>query len=115
MDVTLELDTTYHERKKDNNPHQEKKNEASNSSSSHNQNSSSSSHMKKNFRVDKRDMPNSCLLNRNHKLMSSEKERRIKEGMCTSFGGKNSIEAYFKRPQNELTQPSGKFPSQGNA
>ncbi|MBW0580538.1 hypothetical protein O181_120253 [Austropuccinia psidii MF-1] len=114
MDITLELDTRYHERQKENNHHQEKKPEASKSSSSHPQNSSSSSHKKKkNFQ--KRDKPHSSLLNKDFKLMNSEKERRIKEGLCTYCGGKHSLESCFKRPQNKLTQPSGKFPSQGKA
>ncbi|MBW0538782.1 hypothetical protein O181_078497 [Austropuccinia psidii MF-1] len=79
MDITLELDTRYHERQK------EKKPEASKSNSSHPQNSSSSSHKKKkNFQ--KRDKPHSYLLNRDFKLMNSEKERRIKEGLCTYCG-----------------------------
>ncbi|MBW0475016.1 hypothetical protein O181_014731 [Austropuccinia psidii MF-1] len=62
MDVTLELDTRYHERKKEKIYHQEKKPEASKTSSSHPQNSSSSSQKKKkNFQ--KRDKPHSSLLN----------------------------------------------------
>ncbi|MBW0485907.1 hypothetical protein O181_025622 [Austropuccinia psidii MF-1] len=114
IDITLELDTRYHERQKEKNHHQEKKPEASKSSSSHPQNSSSSSHKKKkNFQ--KRDKPHSSLLNKDFKLMNSEKERRIKEGLCTYCGGKHSLESCFKRPQNKLTQPSGKFPSQGKA
>ncbi|MBW0483125.1 hypothetical protein O181_022840 [Austropuccinia psidii MF-1] len=112
MDVTLELDTRYHERQKEKNNHQEKKTEASKSSSYH-QNSSSSSNKKKNFRVQKRDKPHSSLLNKDHKLMGSEKERRSKEGLCSYCGGKDSIETCFKRPQNQLTQPSGRFTSQG--
>ncbi|MBW0588427.1 hypothetical protein O181_128142 [Austropuccinia psidii MF-1] len=108
MDVTLELDTRYHERQK------EKKPEASKSIPTHPQNSSSSSHeKKKNFQ--KRDKPHSSLLNKDFKSMNSEKERRIKERLCTYFGGKNSLESCFKRPQNKLTQPSGQFPSQGKA
>ncbi|MBW0464011.1 hypothetical protein O181_003726 [Austropuccinia psidii MF-1] len=76
MDVTLEFDTRYHERKKEKNP------EASKFISSHPQNSSSSSNKKKkNFW--KRDKPNSSLLNKDFQLMNSEKERRIKEGICT--------------------------------
>ncbi|MBW0484268.1 hypothetical protein O181_023983 [Austropuccinia psidii MF-1] len=39
IDVTLELDTRYHERQKEKSNHQEKKSEASKSSSSHPQNS----------------------------------------------------------------------------
>ncbi|MBW0488307.1 hypothetical protein O181_028022 [Austropuccinia psidii MF-1] len=47
MDITLELDTRYHEKQKEKNHHQEKKPEASKSNYSHPQNSSSSSHKKK--------------------------------------------------------------------
>ncbi|MBW0553878.1 hypothetical protein O181_093593 [Austropuccinia psidii MF-1] len=73
MDVTLELDTRYHDRQKEMKP------EASKSNSSDPQNSSSSSQKKKkNFQ--KRNKPHSSLLNKDFKLMNSEKERRIKEG-----------------------------------
>ncbi|MBW0568104.1 hypothetical protein O181_107819 [Austropuccinia psidii MF-1] len=72
MDITLELDTRYHERQKEKNHHQEKKPESSKSNSSHPQNSSSTSHKKKkNFQ--KRDKPRSSLLNKDFKLMNSEK------------------------------------------
>ncbi|MBW0547456.1 hypothetical protein O181_087171 [Austropuccinia psidii MF-1] len=82
MDVSLELATRYHERQKEKNHNQEKKPEASKSNSSHHQNSSSSSQKKKkNFQ--KRDKPHSSLLNKDLKLMTSEKERRIREGLCT--------------------------------
>ncbi|MBW0476245.1 hypothetical protein O181_015960 [Austropuccinia psidii MF-1] len=114
MDFTLELDTRYHERKKEKSHHQEKKPEASKSNSSHPQNSSGSTQRKKkNFQ--KRDKPHSSLLNKDFMLMNSEKERTIKEGLCTYCGGKHSIESCFKRPQNKLTQLSGNFPSQGKA
>ncbi|MBW0557110.1 hypothetical protein O181_096825 [Austropuccinia psidii MF-1] len=114
MDVTLKIDTRYHERQKEKNNYQEKKPEAPRSSTSHTQNSSSSSQKKKkNFQ--KRDKPHSSLLNKDFKLMNSEKDRRIKEGLCTYFGWKNSLESCFKRPQKKLTQPSGRFPSQGQA
>ncbi|MBW0581781.1 hypothetical protein O181_121496 [Austropuccinia psidii MF-1] len=103
MDVTLELDTRSHGRQK------EKKPEASKSSSSHPQNYPSSSQKKNNFQ--KRDKPNSSLLNKDFKLMNSDKERRIKEGICTYCGGKHSVESCFKMPQNKLTQPSGQFTS----
>ncbi|MBW0594163.1 hypothetical protein O181_133878 [Austropuccinia psidii MF-1] len=115
MDLTLELDTKYHESQKEKNHHQEKKPEASKSSSSHNQNSSSSSHKKKNFHAQKRDKPHSSLLNKDFKLEGSQKERRSKEGLCTYCGGKHSPDSCFKRPQNKLTQPPGQFPSQGKA
>ncbi|MBW0505693.1 hypothetical protein O181_045408 [Austropuccinia psidii MF-1] len=114
MDITLELDTRYHERQKEKNHHQEKKPEASKSNSSHPQNSPSSSHKKKkNFQ--KRDKPLSSLLNKDFKLMNSEKERRIREGLCTYCGGKQSLVSCFKRPQNKLTQSSGNFVSQVKA
>ncbi|MBW0498313.1 hypothetical protein O181_038028 [Austropuccinia psidii MF-1] len=115
MDISLELDTRYHERKKENNPNEEKNPEASKSNSSHHQNASSSSHKKKNFYSQKQDKPHSSLLNKDFKLKGSEKERTIKEGLCTYCGGKNSLEYCFKRPQNKLTQLSGSFPSQGKA
>ncbi|MBW0504901.1 hypothetical protein O181_044616 [Austropuccinia psidii MF-1] len=114
MDITLELDTRYHERQKENNNHRQKKPEASKSNSSHPQSSSSSSQKKKkNFQ--KRDKPHSSLLNKDFKLMNSEKERRIKEGLCTYCDGKHSLESCFKRPQKKITQSSGNFLSQGKA
>ncbi|MBW0573068.1 hypothetical protein O181_112783 [Austropuccinia psidii MF-1] len=115
MDISLELDTRYHETQKENHHHQEKKPEASKSNFSHHQNSSSSSHKKKNFHSQKWDKPHSSLLNKDLKLKGREKERRIKEGLCTYCGEKHSLESCFKRPQNKLTQPSGSFPSQGKA
>ncbi|MBW0518384.1 hypothetical protein O181_058099 [Austropuccinia psidii MF-1] len=108
MDITLELDTRYHERQKEKSHHQEKNPEASKSNSSHPQNSSTSSQKKKNFQ--KRDKPHSSLFNKDFKLMNSEKERIIKEGLCTYCGGKHSLESCLKRPQNKLTQPAGRFP-----
>ncbi|MBW0545724.1 hypothetical protein O181_085439 [Austropuccinia psidii MF-1] len=86
MDVSLELDTRYNERQKEKNHHKEKKLKASKSNSSHYQNSSSSSHKKKNFHSQKRDKPHSPLLNKDFKLKGSEKERIIKEGLCTYCG-----------------------------
>ncbi|MBW0505133.1 hypothetical protein O181_044848 [Austropuccinia psidii MF-1] len=109
MDVSLELDTRYHERQN------EKKPEASKSNSLNHQNSSSSSHKKKDFHSKKRDKPHSSLLNKDFKLKVSERGSRIKKGLCNYFGGKHSIESCFKRPQKKLTQPSGSFPSQGKA
>ncbi|MBW0502375.1 hypothetical protein O181_042090 [Austropuccinia psidii MF-1] len=114
MDVTLEVYTRYHEMKKEKSHHQEKKPEDSNSSSSHPQNSPSSS-QKKNNNFQMRDKTHYSLLNKDFKLMNSEKERRTKEGLCTYCGGKNSLESCFKRPQKKLAQPSGKFHSQGKA
>ncbi|MBW0475651.1 hypothetical protein O181_015366 [Austropuccinia psidii MF-1] len=105
MDVTLDLDTRYHESQKEKNQFQEKKTEASTSSSSHTQNYSSSTHKKKNFRVHERDKPHSSLLNNDHNFMCSKRGRRLKEVFCAYCGGKHSLEAHVKRPQNQLTQP----------
>ncbi|MBW0528963.1 hypothetical protein O181_068678 [Austropuccinia psidii MF-1] len=113
-DVSLKLDTRYHERQKEKNHYQEKKPEASKSNSSHHKNFTSSSHKKKNFHSQKRGNVHSTLLNKDFKLKSSEKERRTKEGLCTYCGGKHNLESCITRPQNKLTQPSGSFPSQGN-
>ncbi|MBW0586051.1 hypothetical protein O181_125766 [Austropuccinia psidii MF-1] len=92
MDVTLKLDTRYHERKKEKNHYQEKKPEAPRSITSHPQSSSSSSRKKKN-NFQNREKPYSSLLNKDFKLMKSEQERRIKEGLCTYCGGKHSLES----------------------
>ncbi|MBW0470774.1 hypothetical protein O181_010489 [Austropuccinia psidii MF-1] len=75
IDVTLELNTRYHERKKEKNHSQEKNTEASKSSSLNSQNSSSSWHnMKKKSNFKKRDKSHYSLLNKDHKSMGSEKE-----------------------------------------
>ncbi|MBW0505950.1 hypothetical protein O181_045665 [Austropuccinia psidii MF-1] len=82
MYITLELDTRYHERQKEKSHHQEKNPEVSKSYSSHFKISSNSDQKKKN-NFQKRDQPHSSLLNKDFKLMNSEKERRIKEGLCS--------------------------------
>ncbi|MBW0494667.1 hypothetical protein O181_034382 [Austropuccinia psidii MF-1] len=99
MDLTLELDTTYHDRQNKRSHHQEKKPEASKSVFSHPQNSSTSSQDKKK-NLQKRDKPHSSLFNQDFKLVNSEKERIIEEGLCTYCGRKHSLESCFKRPQN---------------
>ncbi|MBW0553732.1 hypothetical protein O181_093447 [Austropuccinia psidii MF-1] len=66
IDITLELDTSYHERQNEKSHNQEKKPEASKSNSS-----SSSQKKKKNFQ--KRDKPHSSLLNKYFKFLNSEK------------------------------------------
>ncbi|MBW0490142.1 hypothetical protein O181_029857 [Austropuccinia psidii MF-1] len=76
LDFTLELDTRYHEGQKEKNYYKEKKPEAPRSSTSHPQNSSNSSHKKKKFQ--KRDKPHSSLLNKDFKLMNSEKKEESK-------------------------------------
>ncbi|MBW0554214.1 hypothetical protein O181_093929 [Austropuccinia psidii MF-1] len=122
MDITLELDTRYHERQKEKGSHQEKKPPISESNSSKPPQSSSSKkpyHKKKNkkgknFQVSK-DKPHAALLNKDNKLIGSEKERRIKEGLCNYCGGKHPFEKCFKRPENRQGSSKG-FPSkQGKA
>ncbi|MBW0534052.1 hypothetical protein O181_073767 [Austropuccinia psidii MF-1] len=110
MDITLELDTRYHERQNQKIHHQEKNPEASKANSSHPQNPSSSSQKKKNH-FEKRLEPQPSLFNKDFKLMNSEKERQIKEGLCTYCGGKNSLEYCFKITQNQLAKPSRRFPA----
>ncbi|MBW0571335.1 hypothetical protein O181_111050 [Austropuccinia psidii MF-1] len=106
MDITFELDTRYHEEKKENGGNQEKKPPASGSNPSRAPQGSSSKrpHQKKKkkgkqFQYSK-DKPHASLLNKDNKLIGSEKERRIKEGLCTYCGGKHIIEKCFERPQN---------------
>ncbi|MBW0568019.1 hypothetical protein O181_107734 [Austropuccinia psidii MF-1] len=110
MYITLEIETRYHERKKEKMP------EASKSVSSHHQNSSRSNQKKKkNFHSKKRDNPYYSFLNKEFKLKGSEKERRLKEGLCAYCGGKHNLKACVKWPQNQLAKPSGKFPIQGKS
>ncbi|MBW0477464.1 hypothetical protein O181_017179 [Austropuccinia psidii MF-1] len=116
MDITLELDTRYHERQKEKGSHQEKKPAVTGSNFSRPPKDSASKrpHHKKNkkgkqFQVSN-DKPHSTLLNKDNKLICSEKERRIKEGLCTYCGGKHQIEKCFKRPQNNPGSSRG-FPS----
>ncbi|MBW0522991.1 hypothetical protein O181_062706 [Austropuccinia psidii MF-1] len=107
MDITLDLDTRYHERQKEKGSHQDKKPPVTGSNSSRTPQDPSSKrpHHKKNkkgkqFKVSK-DKPHSALLNKDNKLIGSEKKRRIKEGLCTYCGGKHPIEKCFKSPQNK--------------
>ncbi|MBW0522338.1 hypothetical protein O181_062053 [Austropuccinia psidii MF-1] len=107
MDITLELDTRYHERQKEKGSHEEKKPPVTRSNSSRPPQNSSSKrpHHRKNkkgkqFQASK-DKPHSSLLNNENKLIGSEKERRIKEGLCTYCGGKHPIKKFFMRPQSK--------------
>ncbi|MBW0544967.1 hypothetical protein O181_084682 [Austropuccinia psidii MF-1] len=121
MDITLELDTRYHERQKEKGSHQEKKPPISGSNSSKPPQISSSKkpYHRKNkkgndFQVSK-DKPHSALLNKENKLIGSEKEGRLKEGLCSYCGGKLPFEKCFKRPENRQGSSKG-FPSkQGKA
>ncbi|MBW0511506.1 hypothetical protein O181_051221 [Austropuccinia psidii MF-1] len=110
MDVTLELDTRYHERKKEKKPPVIGPNPSRPPQGS----SSKRPHHKKNKKGKQfqslKDKPHAALLNNNNKLIGSEKERRIEEGLCTYCGGKHPIEKCFKRPQNKPGSSRG-FPS----
>ncbi|MBW0466638.1 hypothetical protein O181_006353 [Austropuccinia psidii MF-1] len=105
MDITLELDTRYHEMKKEKGSHQKKNPPVigSNSFRPHQYTSSKKPYKKKNNKGNNskasKDNNHSSLLNKYKKLIGFEKERRIKEGLCTYCGGKHQIEKCFKRPQ----------------
>ncbi|MBW0573920.1 hypothetical protein O181_113635 [Austropuccinia psidii MF-1] len=108
MDVTLELDTRYHEKQKEKGGNQEKKPPilGSNPSMPPQGSSSKKPYHKKNKKSKKfessKDKPHASLLNEDNKLIGSEKERRIKQGLCTYCGGKHPIEKCFKRPRTIL-------------
>ncbi|MBW0509061.1 hypothetical protein O181_048776 [Austropuccinia psidii MF-1] len=121
MDITLELDTRYHERKKEKGSHQENKLPVTGSNSSRPPQDSSSKrpHHKKNkkgkqFQASK-EKPHSSLINKENKFIGSEKGRRVKEGLCTYCGGKHPIEKCFKRPQNKPGSSRGFTINQGKA
>ncbi|MBW0558809.1 hypothetical protein O181_098524 [Austropuccinia psidii MF-1] len=115
MDVTLELDTRYHEREKEKGGNQEKKPPVPGSNPSRPPKGSTSKrpHHKKNKKgkqfQSSKDKSHAALLKKENKLIGSEKERRIKEGLCTYCGGKHPIEKSFKRPQNKPGSSRG-FP-----
>ncbi|MBW0474759.1 hypothetical protein O181_014474 [Austropuccinia psidii MF-1] len=121
MDITLELDTRYYQRQKERVIHQEKKPSIRGANSSKPPQISSSKkpyHSKnkkgKNFEVSK-DKPHASLLTKDKKLIGSENERRIKEGLCNYCGGKHPFGKCFKRPENRQGSSKG-FPSkQGRA
>ncbi|MBW0532522.1 hypothetical protein O181_072237 [Austropuccinia psidii MF-1] len=107
MDITLELDTRYHERQKEKGGHQEKKPPVTGShfsrppQDSHSKRPDHKKNKKgKQFQPSK-DKLHSSLLNMDNKLVGSEKERRIKEGLCTYCGGKHPIEKCVKRAPNK--------------
>ncbi|MBW0513871.1 hypothetical protein O181_053586 [Austropuccinia psidii MF-1] len=86
LDLTLELYTRYHERKEERGGNQEKKSPVTGSDFSMPPQDSSSKgpHDKKNKNGKKSqtlDNPHAALLNKDNLLISSEKERRIKEGL----------------------------------
>ncbi|MBW0509169.1 hypothetical protein O181_048884 [Austropuccinia psidii MF-1] len=121
MSLTLELDTRYHERQKEKSSHQEKNPPVTGSNSLRPPQDSSSKrpHHRKNKKGKKfqasKDKPHSTLLNKDNKLIGSEKERRIKEGLFTYCGGKHPIEKCLKRTQNKPWSSRGLPSKQGKA
>ncbi|MBW0516462.1 hypothetical protein O181_056177 [Austropuccinia psidii MF-1] len=121
MDITLELDTRYHERQKEKGSCQEKKPPVTGSNSSRTPQDSFTKglHHKKNKKgkqfTASKDKPHSALLNKDNKLIGSEKERRMKDGLFIYRGGKHPIEKCFKRPQNKPGSSRGFPSSQGKA
>ncbi|MBW0560227.1 hypothetical protein O181_099942 [Austropuccinia psidii MF-1] len=121
MDITLELDTKYHERRKEKDGNQEKKPPVSGSNPSRPPQVSSSKrpHHKTNKKGKQlqasKDKPHASLLKKDNKFIGSEKERMIKEVLCTYCGGKHPIEKCFKRPQNKPGSSRGFPRKQGRA
>ncbi|MBW0570465.1 hypothetical protein O181_110180 [Austropuccinia psidii MF-1] len=90
-------DTRYHERQKEKGGDQEKKPPVTGSNPSRPPQGSSSKrpHHKRNKKgkqfQSSKDKPHASLLNKDNKSIGSEKEKRIKEGLCTYCGGKHPI------------------------
>ncbi|MBW0468425.1 hypothetical protein O181_008140 [Austropuccinia psidii MF-1] len=121
MNIPLELDTRYHERQKEKGGNQEKKPPVTGSNFSRHPKDlpSKMPHQKKNKKAKKfqvlKDKPHAALLNKDNKLIGSEKERRIKEGLCTYCGVEHPIEKCFKRPHNNPESSRGFPRKQGKA
>ncbi|MBW0478129.1 hypothetical protein O181_017844 [Austropuccinia psidii MF-1] len=120
MEITLQLDIRYHDRKNENGGNQEKQHTVTGSNSfrpaqdSYSKNPHHEKNKGKNFQVSK-DNPHAACLNKEKKLIDSEKVRRIKEGLCNYCGGRHPTEKCFKIPQNRPGYLRG-FPSkQGRA
>ncbi|MBW0505658.1 hypothetical protein O181_045373 [Austropuccinia psidii MF-1] len=107
INITLDPDTRYHERKKDKSHHQEKKPEASKSNSS-------SSNQKKNNNFKNRDKHHSPLLNKDLNLMGSKKERRIKEGLCAILVGRRVLSIVSKDLKTSFPNCQESFPAREN-
>ncbi|MBW0586547.1 hypothetical protein O181_126262 [Austropuccinia psidii MF-1] len=94
----------YHEKKKEKGGSQEKKPPltGSNSLRPHQDSSFKKPHSRKNKKgknfLGSKDIPHVALLNKDNKLIGHEKQRRIKEGLCSYCGGKHPIEEFCKRP-----------------
>ncbi|MBW0538308.1 hypothetical protein O181_078023 [Austropuccinia psidii MF-1] len=109
MDIVLELETRDHERQKEKAGNQEKKSPVNGSNFSKPLEGSSSKkpHHKKNKKGKQSQASKgkayASPLNKDYKLIGSEKERRIKEALCSYCGGKNTIGTFFKRPHVMLS------------
>ncbi|MBW0532495.1 hypothetical protein O181_072210 [Austropuccinia psidii MF-1] len=121
MDINLELDTRYHERKKEKRSNEEKKPPVTGSNSFRTPQDESSKKplhktrkKGKSFQVSK-DKPHAALFNKDKKLVCSEKERRIKEGLFTYCGGKNPIKKFFEKTQNRSGSSRGFLHKKGKA
>ncbi|MBW0569635.1 hypothetical protein O181_109350 [Austropuccinia psidii MF-1] len=121
MDITLELDTRYHDRQKKNSGNKEKKPSVTGSDVSRSPQDSYSKrpHHKNNkkgkqFQISK-DKPHAAFVNEGNKLIGSENARRVKAGLCTYCGGNNPIEKCLKIPQKEPGSSRGYPSKQGKA
>ncbi|MBW0505373.1 hypothetical protein O181_045088 [Austropuccinia psidii MF-1] len=121
MEINVELDTSYHERHKETGSNQDKKRLVTGFNPSRPPQDSCFKrlHLKnskkgQNIQASK-DTPHASLLNKDNKLIGSEKERRIEEGLCTSCGGKHPIEKCFKRPKSRQGSSQGFPKNQGQA
>ncbi|MBW0553055.1 hypothetical protein O181_092770 [Austropuccinia psidii MF-1] len=110
MDINLELDTRYHERKKANIDHKEKKPEASKSNSSH-PHSSSSSNQKKKRNFQKRDKRHSSFLNKEFKLINSEKKEESRRAYLPILGGRIVLILVSKGLKKSLPNFQANFPA----
>ncbi|MBW0538872.1 hypothetical protein O181_078587 [Austropuccinia psidii MF-1] len=112
MDVTLQLDTRYHERKKEKGHYQEKKHEASKSNSSHPHYSSSSSQKKKkNFHPQKRNKPHSSLLNKELKFWVLKKKEKSRRAYVPIVVGSIVLSHVSKGLKTSLPNHQENFPS----
>ncbi|MBW0476564.1 hypothetical protein O181_016279 [Austropuccinia psidii MF-1] len=107
MDATLELYTRYHERQNEKGGNKEKKPVFIGSNPSRPpQGSSKRPHHKKNKKGKQfqslKDKPHAALLNKDNKLIWSEKERRIKEGLFTYCGVKTQLKNTSRDPRTSL-------------
>ncbi|MBW0490132.1 hypothetical protein O181_029847 [Austropuccinia psidii MF-1] len=121
MDINLELDTRNNERPKENLGNQEIKTcvTESNSLRTHQDSSSKNPHHKKNKKGKNfkgfKDKPHASLLNKDRKLIGSEKGRRITKDLCDNCGGKNPIGKCFKSPESRPGSSTALTSKQGKA